>query len=1200
MPIIVICSECESRLNVQDDLLGRQMRCPICREVFTVATADAAAPVETPIVEQVGPLNDKPVVSRADAPPPTYLSGSVTDFLQVLSTEPEAPAAPKEIIWSEAVAPPSNDAPKEIIWSEHAEPALSAAESETIVESDAAALADTQAPEPLLRPRKKRSRLATLLVLVALLFGGLGAGGFYLKRYLDAAPDRLFAHAKKEYDAKNYEPARKLYDEFAKDHPEDARTPEARFFSELCALKLTIYSVAVRADPTAAERQLGKFLSAVEDPSLKPFIGPNKFAVDIWESALKLAEEVVAKGNDSFHLDKPDDSTAWLDRAIAVGEVVDRFRSKELGRESVYTQMDALRQKIAGGRARLDFLADMRQRLAEPDDTILLAAKKEADELGYAADASFWQLVDEADRKIADRVTYTRLADPVAPVREKSVARTGLLFAPRLDRIPQRPVPVSGPTTVFFALARGILYALDESDGHVLWAARTGIDSNVLPLLIPGSDLHPELAILVANHGTQSSLTACLARTGETYWHQPLPAAPIGQPISVGQRLYVPIQDQTGGAGKGIRHELGVILEYEVASGFQIGRLVIGRSFGAPGMRRPGTGQLFFPAESRGVYVFNVDRIGPDGTRLDPTYLGLLPTMHAPGSLRGEPIITPGDGDSAGYLVIGLADRLDGMKLRAWPLSAADKPPALTAEFPPIDLNGWLSFRPYCDSEKIALVTDRGEFDLFGIRQSGNLDTPIFVMPPEPFLPADAKKTARGQVVYADEGSFWFIACGVLHHLRLGLDFEKGLKLVRHGKPRPLGEPLHAAQINARHDLAMVVTQSAAGASCRATAINLQSGEIRWQRQIGLIAQGDPIRIGNNLLLMDQSAGLYQIDANSLDKAGSIEWLIDERWLVAPPLADAGGPGWFIPASDGKSVYAVGTTLGEKGSQVFVRHYTPDIGVTDRVSPLPAAIAGNPVICRNMAILPLANGLLYRLALDQSKPLEAGPTWRGERVSSRAVAHMTAIGDDAFVVSDGSKGLQRWSWPSKQDEFTRQGGIALSDKIAAKPLLVNGNGVTQVVLSDIQGNVTFWDAERLTPTAQPLQAFRPGAQAAIPAGPLSLGPFSISDREIAYAIDGVNLIRLGLTADGKAWQLLGSERLEGTGIVGRPISFGSRLLVTERGGIFQTFDRDSGKALGEPVKLTGAFAPAAAAVPIDDTMFLAPLSDGTLLLVKIK
>jgi predicted Zn finger-like uncharacterized protein len=36
MPISVTCRGCEKRYRVQDDLAGRKIRCPKCREVIVV------------------------------------------------------------------------------------------------------------------------------------------------------------------------------------------------------------------------------------------------------------------------------------------------------------------------------------------------------------------------------------------------------------------------------------------------------------------------------------------------------------------------------------------------------------------------------------------------------------------------------------------------------------------------------------------------------------------------------------------------------------------------------------------------------------------------------------------------------------------------------------------------------------------------------------------------------------------------------------------------------------------------------------------------------------------------------------------------------------------------------------------------------------------------------------------------------------
>src|SRR5262249_39154551 len=52
---------------------------------------------------------------------------------------------------------------------------------------------------------------------------------------------------------------------------------------------------------------------------------------------------------------------------------------------------------------------------------------------------------------------------------------------------------------VVFALARGVLYALDASRGDVLWVRRVGVDTTLLPVRVPASLFGPELALILSS-----------------------------------------------------------------------------------------------------------------------------------------------------------------------------------------------------------------------------------------------------------------------------------------------------------------------------------------------------------------------------------------------------------------------------------------------------------------------------------------------------------------------------------------------------------------------------------------------------------------------------------------------------------------------------------------------------------------------------
>ena len=578
----------------------------------------------------------------------------------------------------------------------------------------------------------------------------------------------------------------------------------------------------------------------------------------------------------------------------------------------------------------------------------------------------------------------------------------------------------------------------------------------------------------------------------------------------------------------------------------------------------------------------------------------MISTGHTTGSLRGEPIVTADEAGTPSYLVLGVADGLEAMNLRAFALQPPNQPAGTTGDFPPIRLNGWTGFAPYSDVEKFAVVTDRGDFAIFGIKQPGNFDVPIFQLPENPHAVGDVRTPTRGQIVHLDETDNWFMARGALYHLRSAFDAKHGQRTVLKGTPMPLGQPLHAAQVNARRDMGMVVTQASGSASCRATAFNLKTGAVRWQRQLGFIAQGDPVRIGDAIVMMDSDGGVYQLDAKSLAAAANNEWVIDERWLVDRPLPFVVGSARFVPAPDGNSVFAVIPTEGGRGLRMTLRHYIPGKGAQDRTANVPAPLAGTPIITGKGLILPLANGMLYRMAFDSDK-FETGPTWRGERVAHQASCYLAALADDDFIASDGANTLIRSHWDG--DEFGKRSALSLPTRIAATPVVVQDAGQLQMFVIDVRGNMTMWDANRLVPNVQPIRSWRPSAKGAIPVGPLTAGPFLEHDAKgkprICYVIDGVNVVWVSPDAEAPLWVSKRPARAPGDGTMGRPYQMGGRLYLTDRSGSFQALDLETGKSTGELARLKGN-APSSIAIPIDEKLLFAPLSDGTVRLLKIE
>jgi predicted Zn finger-like uncharacterized protein len=1266
--INVRCPHCEARFQLQADMVGKQIRCPECREVFSVAEAAATPVAPLPGPDEATSLgSSRTGATRSDAPTPEYQTGAVGELIPILSAEvvpeesrpraipdyanaipveeppihiePEAPVvvadapvalpdhaveppAPREVRWSDTLPPPEPPVVAEIVTPP---PAASEEAAGQHVAVWSPGMAPPKRPErgappegvaavrvsppvagpdeEYVRPKRKRHRLGVLALLVLFVLGALVGGGYWLKRYLDDAPERIFAQAHKEYDENHPAQAGKLFEELARDYPSNPHRDEARFFAELCAFKASVFSVTDASNPAPALEQQKRFLASIEDPTLRPFAARDRFAPDIWQTLQKLAEDVLAKGDKVFERDKPDESEEWLKQCQGLLPVLARFRPKDVGPENVVLDMGGLRDKIAAARQRLADIAHIAGMLAPAtlSDAIVGEALAYADAHALKNDAAVLGLFQKAEQAIQGRVAYQRIDPPLPPKALREERLTGLLLAPRLDRRGATPPgAASDSNTVFFALARGVLYAFEEETGRVLWAMRVGIDCDVLPLPIPAQK--PRIVLVAVNDGTRASLTARNARTGEEIWTQPLAGPCLGQPVVVGQRAYVGLRDQPAAAGRPT--ESGVILEIELVQGHLLGKIVLGRPLGAGGVLRPGTGLVYFAADSAGVYVFNVERQGPDGARLDPIKVGMIETGHAAGTLRGTPVLANAEADATGpgYLIVGQSEGLDEMKLRAFPLAPPDAPQSATAPAVEVRLPGWNWFPPRCDGEQLALVTDRGEFGLFGINQAGNQDGPLFPLAPEPLRFGDGRAVSRGQVVFANEDSFWVLAQGGLHHLRLGLDARAGLKLVSVGRPVPLGDPLQAPQIGAQRESALVVTQATGSAACIATAVDLRSGAVRWQRQLGVLPHGDPIRIGDSILFMDHNGGLYAIDPARAGTEPDAAWLIDDRWLVASPLARLAGSPWLIPGPDGKSVSAVVPTPrdGDDGIQLVVRRFTPGRAVESFPPvPLPAGLAGNPVLSGNLVVLPLTNGSLCRVALGESEVLEEGPTWRGERLPAQSVCHLAALGEGDFLASDGNRTLTRWHWPKGDRLFEAKQRATLNDRIASPPVVFTDGESARVCIADAKGAVSLWDAADLT---EPLRTWRrTGPNSVIPEGPISAGPFLTHDSRgkarIGYVVAGAHLVWLAPGEDKPLWVALRAARAPGNGVVGLPQLQGNRLLLTDRSGQFQQLDLDTGERIGQALKLPEGSSPAAAALALNERRLLAPLTDGTIVVV---
>jgi outer membrane protein assembly factor BamB len=723
---------------------------------------------------------------------------------------------------------------------------------------------------------------------------------------------------------------------------------------------------------------------------------------------------------------------------------------------------------------------------------------------------------------------------------------------------------------------------------------------------VPGRVGSPE-RILVLSADTET-LTA-VDTDGNQLWAYRLSKLCLGRPVVVGQFAYLPTYD-------------GWVHEIELAEGRLVGRYRLGQALTMGGAREGRTSRVYFPADDNCVYVLDVAQ---------RRCVGVLYSGHPADSLRSEPLVIAPDNEAAPrFLVLNQKQGLGDMVLKVFELREVleNRNAAPLALGPQLRLAGWTWSRPYLDDEKVAMLTDQGVLGLFGIRQANNHQDPALFPLLQPgglkldkFLPPEAAGRARAQVVHVQGDDVWVLAYGQMQRLQLAWSATEGLKPVAvWSRPRELGSPLHASQVledrQTGRSTLVVVTQPLAQQTCLATAVDDETGTVLWQRQLGLVCQGEPLELapadgGPPLLLaLDQGGGLYVLDPQRFPAGLGAGWQSGGQGvLLARPLdANPAAPPVLALAPDGRSAYEIAAP--GHGRQLVVRHVQwgvgRQLGVTERKVPLSSPLMGTPAVVGAMLVLPLADGALGRLRLplpaEGAEPPEGGPDWRSRRAPPGARGTVVALGPDLFLTTDGARGVTLWQWPpgaggwkslpAGRDPPT----LELNDRVVGAPLVLPAaaGARPRVCVADANGQVTL-----LVPTPDGGLA----AQRTWEAGPpMTTGPFLCRLAGGAVRVgclagkDNSQLAWLDPDRAGLRWRYATPG---GEPIVGLPRRADNLLIVADGSGRFVGLDVETGKAEGPGYALRGSVAPAVAPVPFGPGRLFASLSDGTALLLPL-
>lgn len=989
--------------------------------------------------------------------------------------------------------------------------------------------------------RRARWVMAALLVLLLAVGGGVTA---LVWNTLAETEEQRYQLAREEFNKLNYSRAAVLFQELGKDYPDSPRRGEYQFLEEFSRTLQPAFDIG--ANPNETLTVILQFLkNHEEDPLLRPYRQPAKEALD------KVAGYLVTEAEQTLgpppDLDKAKRTVGTIRQALA--------EAKKYGTEEdrrVAEPLRAVEERIAKEEIRRAALAELRQ--LPPSEDGIHQAEILIQTHGLEKDADVQSVLEGLRQQVLARVQFE--PPGVAPIQLRKPDEPRFAVVSVVGKELETTETTS--QDVVFTAARGILYALRGKDGKFLWAARIGIDASAPPVRAR------DLALLISSD--TNTLSARDIHTGEERWRYDLKAPCPGRPVLVDQRIFVATRD-------------GVVHEIDLRTGQAQGSYRIGARLAGCATRQEGTSLLFVPADSLNVYVLDVDR---------RQCVGIFQTGHPAGSLRGEPIVAGLEGNEpvpAGqrgrrsYLILPQADGLAGTRLRAFDLETGQgvQTPPVKAE---VSLRGWSWFQPYCDGEKIALATDAGLLGLFGINQMRNLDSPIFPILPEQQMVVgpvpDSVPQGRAQVVHAGENNCWVLAQGELGRWQLALDRQKGLQLSRRWRLAGLGHPLQAGQVDAAGETLFVATRELGRSTCLATAVEAESGRIKWQRRLGLVCQSGPLVQGGRIFMQDREGGLFLFDPARDTLAPDQEWRSAGR-LLAPPVREAEGiPPFLLSSPGGQSSVSILSTKG--GTVLEVRQQKAD-QVASRTFTLRQPLAGTPAVGPDYLVLPLKDGSFVWQSLE-GKMTRFGPGWRAAQAPWSARGHVVHLAPDEFLTTDGLRGLTRWRWPANETNPRQEASGTLPSLIVAPPLILPEN---RIGVADATNTVRILKAGDLQPA---------GREWAIN-GTITGNLYRMGDF-LACVVDQKRLVWLDRVEGAKR------EFTASAAIVGQPQLVQGAIVVADLAGKLTGVDPATGKEIGPGFTLRSGTAPAGTPVPFGEERLFVPLIDGTIMLVPAK
>jgi outer membrane protein assembly factor BamB len=1113
-----------------------------------VETVTAAAAAPSPETEE--PILDIPATALVQLPP-RQLS-AVSDQQAHVATAESAPAeiaaaAPAISLSPLAgLAPKNGRAPKNR-RRKHAPPP------------------PKQAASP---SRGRRSQRTTWLVGASVVLLGLAGVALLVANPFSQklTAEERWQEIQDIYLERKWNRAEREFAKFHEEFPEHEHVPEIPYFLAMCEAGENIYSDTGNCEQGLASAQR-IFREHRDSAAYKAYCS------DLYQALSRLVERFSTQAMQSPRHEKVDGARQSLDLLKTVAEaMMDKQLAADIERlEKQVKQADDAVQ-LALARAELfkllteaqttEPLSDVDEKYARVEQLLashpVLAKEKELPALqakAYDAEAARVKFVPRSE----DADDHSAAA-PREPLGRTLVvvwdARGGSAATGAADQ-------------VVTALSRGVLYAFD-AQGNFLWHRRLGADIHRLPGRIEATATSP-LALAAVSTEDSNSLLALEAATGEVLWQYHV-GSDILAPLSI---VTLPGGPNSPDKQRGLlpstgqQHEIHVL---ELVLGKQLGRFVthvpmapVGGAFDAE--RR----LIYFPADQKRVLAINPLAIDdPD----QPACKSVLFSDHASGSLRSEPAVV------GPYYIMAEASQLDSMQLRAFQLAADGFGDPKARPLAQPELAGWSWFPPRTTPDRITLITDEGDLGVFGLNLD-NAEESIYRIVEGPTARLPVRDYYRSLAVHADEHLLWVMTGGTLRMLSLDVLHKKINPIwPTESSPATLsGIPLHEAQMDRWGEVFYLATMSQDGGHFDFTAVESNTGQLLWQRQLGMKLHGDPLVVGGQVVLVDHSGRTVVVDPNSQ------QTVLEPSGPTLLPPGTATSALVDLASSDGAQYLAARLAAPR---QLALARLEP--GLADYVQWQTVALSdqlqGRPCLLGDYLIVPGKDGHLYRdpIRADIPRGASENPFRWSDGEPGLNQADVYPLSESAVLLVDGARRVRRLELKT-EDQVTRWqevgGQFNSATPLIGKLLVHRGRAIA----ADGSGRLLSINTHK---PSEPAQVW------SLPAKIMGQ-PFLRGNSALAVMED-LRLACIRLDAEGDTAEPTWiSEPFSGR-VRGEPMLAGDVLLVADDSRRISGIRLSSGEKLWEE-RLRVRVGPAAAAAPLGNSEMLVPLTDGTMVIL---